>query len=147
MERYGEKMYIAFMLGYDILNAEFDDLNLTCDNAFEFSLEIADWFLKSEFNNPNKNLYSCLQEFVVYYTAERSDRYEACKGYNTKQWWIYDTEDEMLIDPPAVVCNMARKIELMVSCEAASEFIERVVFNEPDWLFDEDHRYDGEMEI
>lgn len=147
MERYSEKMYIAFVLGYDLLHDEFDRLELACDEAFEISLEIADWFLNSEYDNPNKDLYSCLQDFLACYTDERSDRYEACKGFNTKQWWIYDTEDEMLIDPPIKVCKIAKKIEWTVSCEAASEFIERIVFNEPDWLFDEDHRYDGEMEI
>lgn len=147
MERYGEKMYIAFVLGYDLLHDEFDRLELACDEAFEIGLEIAYWFLDSKYDNPSKDLYSCLQDFVACYATERSDRYEACKGFNTKQWWIYDTEDEMLIDPPIEVCNIARKIERRFSCEAASEFIERIAFNEPDWLFDEDYRFDGEMEI
>lgn len=32
-------------------------------------------------------------------------RYLAIIGFNTKQWWVYDEETNMYIDPPIEVLN------------------------------------------
>lgn len=62
-----EREYVAFVLGYDMIHDNLDRMECTCDDAFEICTGIADEFLSSEFNNPNKDLYTCLQEYVEYW--------------------------------------------------------------------------------
>ena len=69
-------------------------------------------------------------------------RYEATLGPNTKQWWAFDNETGELCDPPT---------EILEQIEAHSEdideqreFFDSILETEPEWLNDEDYRYDGE---
>lgn len=71
-------------------------------------------------------------------------RYEALLGPNTKQLWLYDTENDTYIDPPTSVLTEADKImyaggEITAdSISAAEGYLERVANSapEPDWLHD-----------
>lgn len=75
--------------------------------------------------------------------ATTTTRYLALLGFNTKQLWLYDEEDDVYIDPPAEVLD-----NLPEDTDAAQTELARIANKEnPDWLFDEDHRYDGETEI
>lgn len=61
-----ERCYIAFILGYDLFHDEFanSERNET-DLVFNVCLEIADDFLASEYNNREKDLYSCLVCYLI----------------------------------------------------------------------------------
>lgn len=146
MARYSEKMYIAFVLGYDLLHYEFDKLEFACDEAFEISLGIADWFLNSEYDNPDKSLYDCLQEFIEKYTSVHSHRYEACKGFNTKQWWLYDNDTDEFVDLPHEISRIATRLDFSDS-DMAYEFLCRVAGANPAWLEDKYLRFGGDFEI
>ena len=80
-----------------------------------------------------------------------STRYEACFGFNTKQWWLYDNEDDTYVDPPTEVLDELDKIqykdgvETTESIDAARDRLEEIANEEsPDWLNDEDYIYPAE---
>lgn len=148
MERYSEKMYIAFVLGYDLLKSEFDKLELACDEAFEFSLEIADWFLDSEYDNPNKGLYECLQEFVECSCNTRSNRYVGQKSPNSNMWWLYDDETDEWVEIPSSLSRVARSLEYYThDGYIVMQFLERVAGDEPAWLYDLNNRISAEFDV
>lgn len=72
-------------------------------------------------------------------------RYEAILGFNTKQWWAYDTETEELCDPPTEILDAIEAHSDNV--DEQEEFFNEILAEEPDWLNDEDYRYDGDMDI
>lgn len=60
-----EKAYIMFVLAYDLLQEEFKNgSEPECDLVFEKCNNIAEDFLKSEFNTNTKGLYDCLADYV-----------------------------------------------------------------------------------
>lgn len=73
-------------------------------------------------------------------------RYEAILGFNTKQWWAYDTETGELCDPPTDVLNDIREHGGETSDEQ-EDYFNQILASEPSWLNDEGYRFDGEMEI
>lgn len=148
MKRYSEKMYIAFVLGYDLLQREFDRLELACDEAFELSLKIADWFLDSEYDNPDKGLYDCLQEFVEYSCNMRSNRYVGEKSPNSNMWWLYDDETNEWVEIPSSISRVASHLEYCThDGYIVAEFLERVAGDEPAWLHDPSNRRDAEYDV
>ena len=80
-----------------------------------------------------------------------SIRYEAMLGPNTKQFWLYDGENDTYIDPPIVVLDEAEKIrwkdgeETADSISEAEAYLERIANAdpEPEWLHD-GNEYDVE---
>lgn len=73
-------------------------------------------------------------------------RYMALLGFNTKQLWIYDEVEDVYIDPPTEVLNALPKWNLVDGSEAAEAELERIANEEqPDWLFDKDYWYDGDI--
>lgn len=66
-------------------------------------------------------------------------RYEAILGFNTKQWWVYDNEENTYIDPPSSVLE-----SLSDETDIAEEQLNNLLAYKPDWLNDEDYQYDAE---
>lgn len=71
------------------------------------------------------------------------NRYEALFGPNTKQFWIYDSENDTYIDPPTEVLEKLDEIRYKDgkvtadSISAAETELERIANDEqPDWLHD-----------
>jgi hypothetical protein len=70
-------------------------------------------------------------------------RYLAVLGFNTKQWWVYDNEVDIYIDPPIEVLN---ELEEMSAIAAAGRLTQIANADPtPDWLFDKDYWYDGDI--
>lgn len=70
-------------------------------------------------------------------------RYLAVLGFNTKQWWVYDEETDIYIDPPIEVLDELDEIQQ----DEAEERLTQIANANPtpDWLFDKDYWYDGEI--
>ena len=71
-------------------------------------------------------------------------RYEAMLGPNTNQWWIYDNEKDIYIDPP-------QTIHEEISKTGDSQFVEDYLNDvcnrlKPIWLFEEEFWY-SDIEI
>ena len=78
------------------------------------------------------------------------DRYEALLGPNTKQFWLYDNENDTYIDPPTTVLEEMDAIrykdgeETTDSISEAEAYLERIANEDnPDWLHD-GNEYDAE---
>lgn len=72
-------------------------------------------------------------------------RYEAIYGFNTKQWWAYDTKTKKVCDPPTVVL---KEIETFSSnIDDQQEYFEHILDTLPDWLNDEDYRYPDDFDL
>lgn len=70
-------------------------------------------------------------------------RYLALIGFNTKQWWVYDEETNMYIDPPIEVLD---ELDELQQDEAEERLTQIANANPtPDWLFDKDYWYDGDI--
>jgi len=62
-------------------------------------------------------------------------RYTALLGFNTKQFWIYDEEKDVFINPPSDVLKFIR--EVYDDTEEAQVFLEKLVNEgQPSWLHD-----------
>ena len=76
------------------------------------------------------------------------DRYEAYFMPNTKQWWIYDGEEDVYIDPPTEVLDKVDELfaqDTADSMDEARDYLENICNNEqPDWLNEEEYWYDDE---
>lgn len=70
-------------------------------------------------------------------------RYLAILGFNTKQWWVYDEETNMYIDPPIEVLDELDELQQ----DEAEERLTQIANADPtpDWLFDKDYWYDGDI--
>ena len=69
-----------------------------------------------------------------------NQRYLPLYGCNTKQWWIYDEETDVYIDPPAEVL---KKIKYSAkNIKEQESLLEEIINENPDWLQDEDYWYD-----
>lgn len=67
-------------------------------------------------------------------------RYEAVLGFNTKQWWAYDNETDEYCDPPTEVLDEIRNYSNNINEQ--EEYFNNLLAKEPDWLKDEEYRYD-----
>ena len=78
-------------------------------------------------------------------------RYEALLGFNTKQFWLYDSVNDTFIDPPTVVLDEIEEIrwkdgvETADSISAAENRLEEIANAdpEPEWLHD-GNEYDAD---
>lgn len=69
-------------------------------------------------------------------------RYSVVEGFNTKQLWVYDEEENVFIDPPSEVLN---KIKKFSDIDDAIDHLENICNNKrPDWLNDKDYWFDAD---
>lgn len=69
-------------------------------------------------------------------------RYCAVFGFNSKQWWVYDSVTNEWCDPPISVLEEIGDIEDPDECEARLEELA----NAPnDWINNVDYRFDADM--
>lgn len=77
------------------------------------------------------------------------NRYTALLGPNTKQFWLYDEENDTYIDPPSEVLEALEEIryqggeETAENIDAAEARLEEIASGEPDWLHD-GNEYDAD---
>ena len=95
--------------------------------------------------------YSAIQDVILEVFPDTTpitfdklpDKYSALLGFNTKQLWVYDEENDVYIDPPAEVLDALPEDQ-----EEAEKELARIANEEnPDWLLDEDYWYGGETDI
>lgn len=63
-------------------------------------------------------------------------RYFAVFGFNTKQWWVYDEEKDVYIDPPVVVLERLKNLDVEKAESLLTEIANEKPY--PEWLFDKD---------
>lgn len=70
-------------------------------------------------------------------------RYLVVLGFNTKQLWVYDEKEDVYIDPPAEILDELDKLGF----DEAEEQLTQIANADPtpDWLFDKDYWYDGDI--
>lgn len=68
------------------------------------------------------------------------NRYEAVFGFNSKQWWAYDSETDEYCDPPIMVLREIEEYSNDID-EQQYYFEQKILVSEPDWLNDQDYRY------
>ena len=71
-------------------------------------------------------------------------RYSVTLGPNTKQLWVYDSEKDAWIDPPAEILDELDDKFDWDQWDEKEDALQKIVNEEPDWLFDEDYTYDAE---
>lgn len=70
-------------------------------------------------------------------------RFDVVKGFNTKQLWVYENENNVFIDPPKEVLDEIDKLEE----EEQEDKLFEIVKTNPSWLYDFDYWYSGEIDI
>lgn len=84
------------------------------------------------------------QDEIIYVDADAScfynKKYEAVLGFNTKQWWVYDNETDVYIDPPNEVLEDIKKFSSDINEQ--EKYFNNILATEPEWLKDEDYYYD-----
>ncbi|MGF7010621.1 cyclic pyranopterin phosphate synthase [Lachnospiraceae bacterium PF1-22] len=69
-----EKAYIAFILGYDLLQQEMDELDIACDDAFELANDFATMYLQSGYQeNYHMSDFECLVQWIEHNKKEIYD--------------------------------------------------------------------------
>lgn len=68
-------------------------------------------------------------------------KYELVLGFNTKQYWIYDNDKDIYIDPPKEFLN---KLDTHDQ-EKSEEIADKILTKDPKWLYDTEFYYDGEI--
>lgn len=56
--------YIAFILGFDLLQIVLSESMATCDEAHDYCVELAKEFVGGEYDDESVPAYECLQNFV-----------------------------------------------------------------------------------
>ena len=70
--------------------------------------------------------------------AKKEIRYSVLLGFNTKQLWVYDEEENVFIDPPSEILNEINKKFSDIDDEM--NYLENICNNDkPDWLNDRDY--------
>ena len=76
---------------------------------------------------------------------EYKNRFEFVIGFNTKQPWVYDNVWDSYIDPPSKVLD--KLPNWRNDDNKWYEELQAEVSKDPEWLYDRDYWYDGEVEI
>lgn len=75
-------------------------------------------------------------------------RYEPSLGPNTNQWWVYDHETNEWVDPPTeILQQLGSRADTVEEVDRQSDILQQIVNENPDWLYDKDYRYNGDLEI
>lgn len=83
--------------------------------------------LESRYDKPEKGTLNC----------------DVMLGFNTKQWWVYDNTNDVFIDPPTEVLKQVK--EYSDDQDEQEQYLWDLVQKDPDWLYDVDYWYDGEI--
>ena len=70
-------------------------------------------------------------------------RYDAVIGFNTKQMWVYDNDEDVFIDPPIDVLNSLTNWR--DDPDAATREMIEIANKHPDWLDEKEYWYNGEI--
>lgn len=70
-------------------------------------------------------------------------RYELLFGFNTKQWWVYDSKQDVYIDIPTKVLDELNNIDF----ELQEDRLAEIIMCEPNWLNDTEYYYDSDIDI
>lgn len=66
----------------------------------------------------------------------------AVTGFNTKQVWVYDEEDDSFIDPPAsVLDSIDEQVNDSFDFEEKENLLNVILESNPAWLQDSDYSY------
>ena len=76
---------------------------------------------------------------------EYKNRFEFVIGFNTKQPWVYDNVWDSYIDPPSKVLD--KLPNWRNDDNKWYEELQAEVSKDPEWLYDRDYWYNGEVEI
>ena len=68
--------------------------------------------------------------------------YTLAYGFNTKQWWVYNYDKDVWIDPPSAVLD-----SLPADLDAAEEKLDAIVMEDPEWLYETGFWYNANMDI
>ena len=88
--------------------------------------------------DPKSEDYSDSVDFETAFPS----RFSALLGPNTKQFWLYDNDNDVYIDPPASVLEELEKIrykdgeETAESIQAAEDRLVELANEDPDWIHD-----------
>ena len=66
--------------------------------------------------------------------------YIVIHGPNTKQWWVYNEEEDFYIDPPSEVLKQVEAFSSDINEQ--EEYFQNIVDENPSWLYDEDYYYE-----
>lgn len=70
-----EKEYVAFILGYDLLHTTLSECeDNETDLTYSKCLEIAEDFLKSTYNRFDRDLYTCVCEYLMSEDFEKFEK-------------------------------------------------------------------------
>lgn len=67
-------------------------------------------------------------------------RYYPVLGFNTKQWFIYDSENDVYIDPPKDIIIATNYIDN----NYVENFLNEILKDNPKWLNDKDYWYNAD---
>lgn len=63
-------------------------------------------------------------------------------GFNSKQWWVYDSEKNVYIDPPKEVLDSLP--DWREFPDEAEKAFQKIIDQNPDWLNDSDYWYNAD---
>ncbi|MBO7715726.1 MAG: hypothetical protein J6S85_19345 [Methanobrevibacter sp.] len=63
-------------------------------------------------------------------------------GFNSKQWWVYDSKNNVYIDPPKEVLDSLP--DWREFPDESEKAFQKVIDQNPDWLNDSDYWYDAD---
>lgn len=75
---------------------------------------------------------------------------EVVFGFNTKQLWVYESNNDVYIDPPKEVLDeITAKFGSRFDWDydEVENYLLEIVKKRPDWLLETDYWYDGEIDI
>lgn len=71
LERFKYVSYLAFVLGYDILHDDIAESDRDeCDHAYDECVKLAERFHGSEWDDEERPVYECLQDFAEHIKSE-----------------------------------------------------------------------------
>lgn len=77
-----------------------------------------------------------------YLKAPEKRNLEIVLGPNSKQWWVYDIENDVYIDPPKEVLDSLP--DYREDYDKSAEAFQKIIDTNPDWLNDNAYWYDAE---
>ena len=75
------------------------------------------------------------------------EKCSAVTGFNTKQLWVYDSENDTYIDPPKDVLDeidAKTKDSDVVDYSDKENLLDEVISTNPDWLQDKEYTYNAD---
>ena len=73
--------YLAFLLGFDLLQPVLGDTTISCDDAFDYCTLLAEEFHNGGFDDKDVPVYECMQAFVTDKMPSIEDEMKKYKGF------------------------------------------------------------------